>query len=75
MQLPIYCVMGRFPHRQLTLGARQRLFLCLAAPKLCITVTSAAPDTWGKSANLIGQDKFFGRGASNQKNEPKAFFF
>ncbi len=45
--------------------------LCLSAPKLCFTVTSAAPDTW-KKRQSHWSDSFW-RSASNQKNEPEAF--
>ncbi len=36
-------VMGTFPH--VTTLVLSKTVLCLSAPKLCFTVTSAAPDT------------------------------
>ncbi len=48
--------------------------LCLSTPKLRFTVTSAAPDTQKQKRQSHWLDSFW-RGASNQKNEPEAFFF
>ncbi len=46
--------------------------MCLSAPKLCFTVTSAAPDTWAKAANLIGRI-VYDAAHQTQKNEPEVF--
>ncbi len=48
--------------------------LCLSAPKLRFTVSSAAPDTWAKSANLIGRI-VFDVARQTKKTNPRRFFF